>query len=54
MGDDKAPELDDFIVKFFWKAWEMMGSNMVEVIRSFFATSYLLGKVNATSISLIP
>jgi len=51
MGDDKAQGPDGFMVKFFRKAWEVVGSNVVEVVRNFFGTGCLLGKVNAIVIS---
>jgi len=29
MEDDKAPRPDSFTVKFFKKAWDVVGSNMI-------------------------
>ena len=52
MGDDKALGLDGFMVKFFRRAWDVVGSDMVEAIRNFFGSGRLLGDVNATMISL--
>ncbi|XP_052172169.1 uncharacterized protein LOC127788096 [Diospyros lotus] len=54
MGDDKAPSPNVFTVKFFKMAWEIVGPVVVEVVRSFFSSSHLLGQMNAAIISLVP
>lgn len=54
MGDDKALGPNGFTVKFFKKAWDVVGSDMAKAIRIFFSTRRLLGEVNATVISLVP
>ncbi|GKC50823.1 RNA-directed DNA polymerase, eukaryota, reverse transcriptase zinc-binding domain protein [Tanacetum coccineum] len=52
--DNKAPGPDGYTSKFFKKAWTMVGDDVCMVIKEFFATSKLFGKVNATVISLVP
>ncbi|GJV40060.1 RNA-directed DNA polymerase, eukaryota, reverse transcriptase zinc-binding domain protein [Tanacetum coccineum] len=52
--DNKAPGPDGYTSKFFKKAWTMVGDDVCMVIKEFFATGKLFGKVNATVISLVP
>jgi hypothetical protein len=54
LKDNKARDLNGFIVSFFKKTWSIVGSDTINVIRSFFFSGRLLKQVNATTISLIP
>ncbi|XP_052193939.1 uncharacterized protein LOC127802266 [Diospyros lotus] len=51
MGDDKALGPDGFIVKFFRKAWEIVGFDVVDAIRDFFST--VITKILANRIKLV-
>lgn len=54
MGDDKAPGSNGFTIKFFKKAWEIVGPDMVKAVHGFFSSNNFLGQMNATIINLIP
>lgn len=50
---NKAPGPDGFTVEFT-SAWDLVGSDVISAVKSFFTTSVLPRQVNATVISLIP
>ncbi|GJZ51477.1 RNA-directed DNA polymerase, eukaryota, reverse transcriptase zinc-binding domain protein [Tanacetum coccineum] len=53
IGDNKAPGPDGFTSTFFKKDWGIVGNDICKAIREFFTNGKLLGKVNATVISLV-
>lgn len=53
-GNDKAPGPDGFGAFFFKQAWEIIGDDVIQAIKSFFLGGHLLREVNVTSIALIP
>ncbi|XP_026384870.1 uncharacterized protein LOC113280465 [Papaver somniferum] len=50
----KAPGPDGIPPGFFQHHWEIVGNDVVEMVKQFFQTGYLLKSLNATNISLIP
>nr|GEU55722.1 ribonuclease H-like domain-containing protein [Tanacetum cinerariifolium] len=54
INDDKPPGHDGFTSKFFKKAWEIIKEEFCSAIIEFFESGKLLGKINATLISLVP
>ncbi|GKE43318.1 putative reverse transcriptase domain, reverse transcriptase zinc-binding domain protein, partial [Tanacetum coccineum] len=54
MGDDKATGLDGFTFAFFKKAWDVVGTDVSNVVRDFFMNGRLLKEINHTIISLVP
>lgn len=51
---NKALGPDGFTVEFFTSVWDLVGSDVISAVKSFFTTSVLPRQVNATVISLIP
>ncbi|XP_028095113.1 uncharacterized protein LOC114295119 [Camellia sinensis] len=51
---NKVPGPDGFSAGFFFKAWDVVGREVVEAIKSFFTSGELLQELNSTSIALIP
>ena len=54
IGDEKAPRPDGYTAKFFKKAWNIVGNEVVVTILSYFHSSKLLPAFNSTSITLVP
>ncbi|XP_058211744.1 uncharacterized protein LOC131323927 [Rhododendron vialii] len=54
INGDKAPGPDGFNSLFFQKSWDVVGSDFVAAVASFFESGMLLKEWNATTISLIP
>ncbi|GJR75423.1 RNA-directed DNA polymerase, eukaryota, reverse transcriptase zinc-binding domain protein [Tanacetum coccineum] len=54
IDENKAPRLDGFSLKFFKKAWSIVGDDVCFIVLEFFHNRKFLGEVNATSISLVP
>ena len=54
LNPNKAPGPDGFNGFFFKKAWNVVGKDIIDAIRSFFTSGSMLREVNATIIALIP
>lgn len=54
MPKNKAPGPDGFPIDFFREALSIVGEDIINAVREFFVTGYLLRKFNATAICLIP
>nr|GEV82209.1 hypothetical protein [Tanacetum cinerariifolium] len=54
MGDDRAPSPNGFTTTFFKKAWDVVGGDIICVVRDFFSNGKLLKELNHTIISFIP
>ena len=54
MNDAKAPGPDGFNSLFYKKAWNIVGSDVVEPVDSFFNSSCMLREINFTIIALVP
>lgn len=54
MHPDKAPGLDGMSPTFFQKNWNVVGKEVILMVRDFFRTGVLLDNINATNIVLIP
>ncbi|GJZ59819.1 RNA-directed DNA polymerase, eukaryota, reverse transcriptase zinc-binding domain protein [Tanacetum coccineum] len=54
IDDNKAPGPDGFTAKFYKKAWHVVGNDVCEAVKEFFAKEKLLGELNATLITLVP
>lgn len=52
--EGKALGLDGFTLSFFKSAWEIVGPNVIAVVRHFFNTWRLLRETKGTFIYLIP
>ena len=50
----KAPGPDGMTPNFFQKFWHILKADIIQAIKSFFHSSYMLNAVNHTIISLIP
>ncbi|GKC89584.1 RNA-directed DNA polymerase, eukaryota, reverse transcriptase zinc-binding domain protein [Tanacetum coccineum] len=53
IDDTKAPRPDGFTTVFFKKSWSIIRKDICCVVKEFFTNGKLLGKLNATLISLI-
>ena len=51
---NKAPGPDGFTTEFFCSTWNVVGSDMVNVVQDFFRNPSMLRQLNATVITLIP
>lgn len=51
---DKSPGPDGMTPDFFQKYWEIVGSDVVEMVRHFFLTGDMTQGLNETNIVLIP
>ena len=54
MPKSKAPGPDSFPMEFFWEAWSIVGSDVVQAVKEFFQSGRMLKGFNETVISLIP
>lgn len=54
MGSDKAPGLDDFPALFFQKFWDILASDLWEVVEESRKGGFVLKDFNNTFIALIP
>ncbi|GJW96115.1 putative reverse transcriptase domain, reverse transcriptase zinc-binding domain protein [Tanacetum coccineum] len=54
MGDDKSPGPDGYTTAFFKGVWDIVGHDVINAVREFFANRKLFKEVNHTIISLIP
>ncbi|GKB48885.1 hypothetical protein Tco_0899638, partial [Tanacetum coccineum] len=54
MGNEKSPGPDGFRAAFFKEAWDIVGNDVILVVREFFVNGRLLKELNHTIISLIP
>lgn len=54
IGNEKAPGPDGFSAGFFKSCWEIVGNDLILVVKDFFSTGKLLMQIYATNISLIP
>nr|GEV11220.1 hypothetical protein [Tanacetum cinerariifolium] len=54
IGENKAPGPDGFTSAFFIHSWNVIGKELCQAIKEFFYSGKLLGKINATLITLIP
>nr|XP_043613399.1 uncharacterized protein LOC122585332 [Erigeron canadensis] len=54
MGNDKSPGPDGYSTAFFKGVWDIVGLEVINVVRYFFVSGKLLKEVNHTAISLIP
>nr|GEX03552.1 hypothetical protein [Tanacetum cinerariifolium] len=54
IDDNKAPGPDGYTVKFFKKAWNIVGNDVCRAVEEFFLSGKLLGELNATLITLVP
>ncbi|XP_026396981.1 uncharacterized protein LOC113291694 [Papaver somniferum] len=50
----KAPGPDGFPLGFFQHHWDIVGADVVDMVKKFFHTGYILKSLNATNVSLIP
>lgn len=54
MKKHKIPGPDGFNVGFFLNAWDIVGLDFTNAVRSFFTLGCMLKEVNATAIALVP
>lgn len=54
LNSNKAPGPDGYSAHFFKSAWEIVSQDVIEAIKSFFASGKLLREVNSTIIVLVP
>ena len=54
IDDYKAPGPDGFSSPFFKVAWSIIGSDVIDVVISFFKSGSLLREINCTIIALVP
>ncbi|GKA88532.1 RNA-directed DNA polymerase, eukaryota, reverse transcriptase zinc-binding domain protein [Tanacetum coccineum] len=54
IDDNKAPGPDGYTIKFYKKAWNIIGGDVCNVVKEFFRKRKLLGELNATLITLVP
>nr|GEX73429.1 hypothetical protein [Tanacetum cinerariifolium] len=54
MGNEKSPGPDGFTAAFFKEAWDIVGKDVILVVRKFFINGKLLKELNHTIITLIP
>nr|GEV07572.1 hypothetical protein [Tanacetum cinerariifolium] len=51
MGNEKSPGLDGFTTAFFKEAWDIVGKDVILVVRGFFVNGKLLKELNHTIIA---
>ncbi|XP_026411138.1 uncharacterized protein LOC113306411 [Papaver somniferum] len=49
----KAPGPDGFLPGFYKTHWEVIGTDVIEMVKQFFRTGFILKSLNATNVSLI-
>ena len=49
--DEKSPSIDGYTSHFYKKAWDIVGSEVVDAIQDFFMTRKLLSEVNVTALT---
>lgn len=54
MHPDKAPGPDGMTPAFFQRNWNVVGNEVIKMVRNFFVTGVLLEDINNTNIVLIP
>lgn len=54
LNNNKAPGPDGYTAEFFKKSWEIVGSDVIEAVLSFFAAGKMLRDINTTSVTLVP
>lgn len=54
MKKNKSPGSDGFNVNFFLHSWNIVGTDFIKAVQSFFASGCMLKESNATAIALIP
>ena len=54
MSWDSTPGPDGYLVKFYHVSWPIVGSDIVDAMKQFFAGAFLPRSITATSIVLIP
>ncbi|GKC93943.1 hypothetical protein Tco_1159385 [Tanacetum coccineum] len=54
MGNDKSSGLDGYTKAFFKEAWDIVGNDVIKVVKEFFINGKLLKELNHTIIALIP
>lgn len=54
MGGTKALSLDGFSGWFYQSNWDLLGSELCNMVHSFYSQGYLLKEINRTNIVLIP
>ncbi|GJY37828.1 hypothetical protein Tco_0424192 [Tanacetum coccineum] len=54
MGNEKSPGPDGFTAAFFKEAWDIVGNDVILVVREFFVNGRLLKELNHTICALIP
>lgn len=54
MGGTKALSLDSFSGWFYQSNWDLLGSELCNMVHSFYSQGYLLKEINRTNIVLIP
>lgn len=51
---DKSPRPDGFIGSFYHKYWDVVGKDIVDMVKAFWFSGRLLRKLNRTHLVLIP
>ncbi|CAH9134267.1 unnamed protein product [Cuscuta epithymum] len=54
IGSDKAPGPDGYSSAFFKSNWSLVGEDLCEAVKEFFASGTMLRQVNHTVVALIP
>lgn len=54
MPSNKAPGSDGYPMEFYRAAWEVIGSDFIVVVQSFFINGFMPRGVNTIILSLIP
>lgn len=52
IGDDKAPGIDGFNAVLFKKEWEIINTQIIDVIKEFFSTGKIYKAINYTTVTL--